>query len=373
MERHGARQKDARKSVWLPEMDRLLLVGMKHGPGGIRAARKALRQLAPKLTPGEIWKRMRRLREAGSNRHHDPSQWPAEIIQHLKDGYRAGGARKREALKSCREHYQSVPSYVISRFARQNGWLQGAKKAAAGKTHRGWSKYEEELLWKLSGYESPRQIAHRLRRTESAVRYRLKAQGLSGKVKDGISLRAFQEMFHMGHRKAYALIAKGTLRVRDPRISVTSLAAFCKKHSMSFDVPAVGDVNTQKQNGTAGLSWERVARQLGASLDEVRRWLATQQLTVVDTFVTEKALEEFCQCCGRTGGPKLNFRLMEPQILDWLVKDYGITIPNAHASQSVSSFEKQALVVRVCGKCGKEFRGNVYFAHIKQCKGGIVR
>ena len=116
MERHGARQKDARKSVWLPEMDRLLLVGMKHGPGGIRAARKALRQLAPKLTPGEIWKRMRRLREAGSNRHHDPSQWPAEIIQHLKDGYRAGGARKREALKSCREHYQSVPSYVISRF-----------------------------------------------------------------------------------------------------------------------------------------------------------------------------------------------------------------------------------------------------------------
>ena len=114
-----------RKVGWLPELDRLLLVGMKHGPKGIREVKTRLRQLAPGLNPGEIWKRMRHLRENSSEGPRDPGQWSPEIIQVLKDGYQYGGSRKKkEALNILREQYPGVPSYVISRFARQQGWSQ---------------------------------------------------------------------------------------------------------------------------------------------------------------------------------------------------------------------------------------------------------
>jgi hypothetical protein len=370
MEKDGHGPKRAIKSMWLPEMDRLLLVGMKHGPAGIQLVTQRLRQLSPTLTPGEIWGRMRHLRENGSNGHRDPSRWPPELIQLLRDGYTSGGAKKKEALKICRSHYPGVPSYVISRFARQQGWLLSAPRTVTQKTHRAWSESEDQLLWRLAGYESPQHIAHKLRRTESAVRCRLKAQGLSGRVKDGISLRAFQEMFHIGHRKAYALIARGMLRVRDARISTASMVALRKQRDATHKLFGVGSSNAGRSNGTNGLSWERAASSLEAPLDQVRIWLARRQLRVVDTFVTEKALEEFCQSCGRSGGLKLNYRLLDPKVLQWL-KDYGVTIPTLGTNLSVSGSVKHALVARVCGKCSKRICGNAYFVHIKGCKGAV--
>jgi len=153
MERNRNGRPNDRKVGWLPEIDRLLLVGMKHGPKGIREVKKRLRHLAPGLTPGEIWKRMRHLRENSSDGHRDPRQWPPEIIQLLKDGYQYGGSRKKEALKIFREQYPGVPSYVISRFARQQGWSQKSTRAPIGKTRRPWTKHEEELLHRLAGYD----------------------------------------------------------------------------------------------------------------------------------------------------------------------------------------------------------------------------
>jgi hypothetical protein len=372
MEGHKDSSKRVLKAIWLPEMDRLLLLGMKHGPAGIQLVTRQLKQLAPALTPGEIWGRMRHLRESGSGGHPDPSRWPPELIQLLKTGYRDGGRSKKEALRICRVHYPGIPSYVISRFARRQGWLgSGARGAAPRKPHRAWTEYDDQLLLRLAGYESPLYIAHKLKRTEGAVRCRLKAQGLSGKVKDGISLRAFQEMFHIGHRKAYALIARGMLKVRNARISVTSIAAFCKQHHLTRQMSTVGSANAVNRNGAGGLSWERVADLLSASLDQVRAWLATRQLKVVDTFVTEKALEEFCRSCGRNDGPKLNYRLLDPTVLLWL-KDYGIAIPAAGGNLVVSGFDKHALVARACGKCQRIIRGNAYFIHTNGCKGIVV-
>jgi len=370
MEKKGRRPRRAIKSIWLPEMDRLLLVGMKHGPAGIQLVTQRIRQLAPTLTPGEIWCRMRHLRENGSNEHRDPTRWTPELVELLRDGYRSGGAKKKEALKICRKHHPGVPSYVISRFARQEGWLLNAPSTLTERMRRAWSESEDQLLWRLAGYESPQQIAHKLKRTESAVRCRLKAQGLSGKVKDGISLRAFQEMFHMGYRKAYALIARGMLRVRDARISTASMVAFRGQCDPAQKISVEGNENTIRSNGANGLSWERAAVVLGVSLDQVRIWLARRQLRVMDTFVTEKALEEFCRSCGRNNGLKLNYRLLDPKVLQWL-KDYGVSVPTLGTNLSVSGSVKQALVRRACGECGRKICGNAYFVHIKACKSAV--
>ena len=125
MERNRNGRPNDRKVGWLPEMDRLLLVGMKHGPKGIREVKKRLKHLAPGLTPGEIWKRMRHLRENSSDGHRDPRQWPPEIIQLLKDGYQYGGSRKKEALKIFREQYpgcraMSYRDLLASRAGRKS-------------------------------------------------------------------------------------------------------------------------------------------------------------------------------------------------------------------------------------------------------------
>jgi hypothetical protein len=372
MERLGNAPKKSQSFVWLPEMDRLLLVGMKHGREGIRLASGRLRQLAPKLPPDAIWQRMRHLRESASKGYRDPTKWSPEILDVLKEGYQCGGFEKKEALEVCRKHYPGVPLCVISGFARRQGWTQSQGKAEARTVKRAWTRPEEEMLWRLAGYESPKLIARKLRRTENAVRLRLKAHGLSAKVKDGFSLRAFRELFHIGHQRAYSLIAGGMLRVRDPRITHISLLEFCRKHEGSWEHVPATHANAESRHDSTGYSWERVASLLHAPLDQVKAWVASRQLRVADTFISDRALEEFCRSCGKEGGPRVNLQLIEPKTLDWLANEYGIKIPPAGASPSVAPSEKQALTVRVCGKCRKQVRGNVYFAHIRRCKGAPV-
>jgi hypothetical protein len=157
------------------------------------------------------------------------------------------------------------------------------------------------------------------------------------------------------------------LRVRDARITATSVAALREQLDPTQSIPLVNSGSTI----SGALSWRRVASLLETSLDEVRMWLARRQLRVVDTFITEKALEEFCRRCNRNGGPKLSYRLVDPKVLQWL-KDYGITVPTPEIKSSVSGFEKHAFLTRVCSECGRSIRGNAYFIHIRACKGAGV-
>jgi len=168
------------------------------------------------------------------------------------------------------------------------------------------------------------------------------------------------------------LIADGILRVRDSRISSKSLAQFCTKHEGSLEAAAVNRVKEEFQKPAVGYSWDRVATLLGTSIDQVRTLVAARHLKVVDTFITDKAFEEFCRKCGKDGDRRLNVPLMQPEILEWLVKEYGVVLAPEVASQPVPRAIKQALVARVCGKCKKEIRGNVYFAHIKDCRAASV-
>jgi len=39
---------------WLPQIDQVLVVGMKYGPRGTHEAVKKLRQLSPELSPAQI-------------------------------------------------------------------------------------------------------------------------------------------------------------------------------------------------------------------------------------------------------------------------------------------------------------------------------
>ncbi len=60
-------------------------------------------------------------------------------------------------------------------------------------------------------------------------------------------------------------------------------------------------------NKNEGYSWGRVAKLLGVTAVEVRKWVADGELKVMDTSVTDRAFETFCL----QNSSELNFGLMD--------------------------------------------------------------
>lgn len=363
----GARGK--KSSRWLPEIDQILLVGMKHGPPGIRAATNKVIALHAGLTRADCWKRLRFLRERGNGNYPAPRKWPAEIKELLRQGYEQGGQKKRQAIKAIRELYPGLPSHTASRFARRQGWI---KSAVAGHEPRPWTEQEERKLWELAGYEPAARIGERLGRSEGAVRCRLKMLGLSVRVKDGWSFRALQQLLHVGPSKLRRFIVADSLRVRDPRISARSLAALWEKR-IAAAVPSPGEevVEAQRRKlrrGPHAYSWGSAARILGVSSEQVRAWIARGDLKIADGFVTERAFQDFCNKCGT----QLNGALLDDEVREWLAEGYTLRCLDGKDAGSVPPPERHALVTRQCPKCRKRIRGNVFFRHRKTCKGIVA-
>lgn len=347
---------------WLPEIDQILLVGMKHGLPGIHEATNSILKLRSGLTRADCWKRLRYLRENGTGNHPDPYNWPEEIRELLCNGYREGGRKKREAIKAVRELYPGLPGRALRRFVQQQGWLPRAARGS-GTLCRPWTEQEERKLWELAGYEPASRIAQRLGRSEGAVRFRMKALGLSAKVKDGWSFRSLQQMLRVGPSKLHRFVADGLLRVRDPRISAASLGTMVEQLAPSPE--ATERLARIFGDGPEAYSWKHAAKLLGVTDEQVHTWIAKGKLKIVDTFVTDRAFEAFCKKCG----PQLNPVLLNQGVRDWLVEEYELRVSSGRDNVSVPVNEKHALVTRQCPKCQRSMRGNIFFRHLKNCKG----
>lgn len=348
--------------AWLPEMDRILIVGMKHGPQGIREATNKVLALRTGLTRADCWKRLRSLRGTGNHSHPPPRNWPEEVKELLREGYEQGGEKKRQAIKTVRELYPGMPSNTPSRFARRQGWIP---KTTQARGRRPWTEHEERKLWELAGYETADRIAERLGRSEGAVRFRLKSRGLSVKVKDGWSFRALLEMLHVGPSKLRRFIAEGSLRVRDPRISAKSLNALLEDRIAAASGPAdASEKGAQKlRKNTSGCSWGNAAKLLGVDLRQIREWIVEGKVKIVDGFVTERAFQDFC----KNRGLELNTALLGNELRDWLVEGYSLPVDSDAGASSISGNLKHALVTRRCPGCRRPMRGNIYFRHIRNC------
>lgn len=352
-----------RSPTWLPEMDRILLVGIKHGPEGVREATNRALSLGAGLSRADCWKRLRFLRgKNGSAKYPPPLHWSTEVKEILRDGYFEGGEKKRQALKAVRRLYPGLPSNAPSRFARRQGWLPKLTQIR----RRPWTQSEERKLWELAGYETAAKIGERLGRSEGAVRFRLKSLGLSVKVKDGWSFRALHEMLHVGPSKLRRLIAEGLLRVRDPRISSTSLTGLLDRRiaSAKAAVECGASATTRERlNKRRAYSWSSAAKVLGADMEQVRRWIISGELKVVDGFVTERAFQDFC----KKPGSELNFGLLGDEVREWLVEGYSMRPLTGNATP-IPGNEKHALTIRECPACRRSMRGNIFFRHVKTCK-----
>src|ERR1035437_7634473 len=311
-------QKGSKPSKQLAAIDRLLIAGIKQGPAKKRDAINRILELVPEWRRGDCWQRIRYL-------------------------------RKTPELAALEERCPD----------------KAEKSGNSGPIRRSfcspWTPADDDRLLNLAGYEPVKKIAQRLGRSVRAVRFRLGALGMSAKVTDGWSLRALRKMLHVSPVRLRYLIGNGVLRVRDPRVSTSSLAVFCDQNRASFE-PSVRDrVAAALLKGEEGYMWERGADLIGVTVAQVQSWICTGQLRVVDTFITDGSFEEFC----KKHGGEINTILMDPATAKWLVKEYGVP-DSASKNHAVSRAQKHALTIRTC-RCGRKIAGNVYFKHIKSC------
>lgn len=309
-----------KKSRWLPEFDRLLIAGIKHGPPTKKEVISKILHLAPQWTRGDCWSRIRYLRKT------------AQLA--AAEQFHRGKSKTRN---------NTAPNRAASRR---------------------WTPADDAKLVELAGYQPVKRIAQRLDRSERAVRFRLGALSMSAKVTDGWSLRALRKMLRVSPSRLRYLISQGILRVRDPRIPASSLTSFCNENRSSLDPSALERLSAAITTGDEAFSWERISELLGVQLEQVQALVSVGKIRVLDPFVADRAFEDFC----RKNGHEFNLDLMDPATAKWLIKNYGVA-PATTINKNVSRAQKHALVVRTC-KCGRKIAGNVYFKHVKRC--GVV-
>ena len=301
----------------LSAIDRLLIAGIRAGPAKKRDAVNKVLQVVPEWKRGDCWERIRQLRRTaalaglGENTQRDEPDPPEDT---------------RPVLRL---------------------------------TPRSWTRAEDDLLLKWAGYERVNKISRRLGRSERAVRYRLCALGMSAKIADGWSLRALRKLLRVSPVRLTQFVGKGMLRVRDPRVTTSSLAAFCDRNRASLAPRAIERVAAALAKNSDAYRWGQVADLLGVPLTTVKSWICAGQLKVMDPLVTDRSLENFCH----QHGTEINTALIDPATVKWLVKEYGVPDP-AGIGQAVRRALKHALVTRKC-ECGREIAGNAYFKHAK--------
>ena len=300
-------------------IDRLLIEGIRIGSvSKRRAINKVLREF-PEFTRGDCWQRIRYLRKS-------PGAGSLRVCQcdRVTSGSRSGPNRRPVA--------------------------------------RQWTEADDDKLLNLAGYERVDKIAQRLSRSVRAVRFRLCALGMSGKVTDGWSLGALRKLLRVSPDRLRDFIGKGMLGVRDPRITTSSLAQFCHENATSLTPVALERVAAATATKREAYPWERAADLLGVNLEQLQSWISAGQLKVMDTFVTDRSFEGFC----KKHGSAFNIALIDPATAKWLTEEYGVSV-SASSDPVIPRAQKHAFKVRTC-KCGRKIAGNVYFRHAKACK-----
>src|ERR1019366_7581200 len=97
---------------------------------------------------------------------------------------------------------------------------------------------------------------------------RVKTRGCGGQR---MSFRGLRKMLRKSSARLRYLVGHGMLRVRDPRISASSLAILCDKIRESLEPSTIEHIAAALGNADGAYSWERAANLLGLTVGAAAR------------------------------------------------------------------------------------------------------
>jgi hypothetical protein len=150
--------------------------------------------------------------------------------------------------------------------------------------------------------------------------------------------------------------------VRDSRVTLSSLRAYCEKNAASLSAAALERTALAFASEETAISRERTADLLDVNLAQVQELISFGQLKLVDWFVTDRSFEDFC----KKHSSEINLTLLDSPTAKWLHNEYGV--PDvALNTANIPRAQKHALIIRTC-VCGRKIAGNPYFRHIRKCR-----
>lgn len=377
------------------QIDRILREGIKGGRTGSHGTIERILKHEPGLTRAELWRRIRRLKQAPNGKLYQRTAWSPEDDRILRKGYEAGWRGKREAVRELVRRHPGWQPHTIWGRAAKLGLVRKSPQKNRQRSRQPWTEDDDRILLAMAGYKTSQFIAKALHRSENAVRYRLSVLGKSSRVHlEGYARRTLAQELHLGSRTIQRLIVQGLLEVRDPRITRKSMDDACKTgrltaslHDQQPDarresatisseegppltpstnsIPvAPGDASKPPRSCRAKRIWADAARQLGADARMIEHFVFLGVLKLYDPRVTERSLTKFCARYGAL----IKTDFLDKETRDWLAGSMDLA-PSAGKDEAgaLEAFRKHAKVVRKCEHCGTAIRGNVFFRHNRRC------
>ena len=382
------------------QVDQILRDGVRRGRAGTRAAIERILKHEIGLKRARLWQRIQQLKHPPCEVPYRHATWSEDDDRLLREGYEKGWPGKRAAVRELLRRHPDWRPHVIWKRAAKLGLAQKRSKRGQERSRQPWSEHDDQILLKHTGYREVRVIGKILHRSTDAVRARLRILAKSSRVHhEAYSRRALAKELHVSTRTIQRLIIQGLLEVRDPRITRKSLDALrlsgCLQSLLgdgaseavapspgsedpgekapcgkAFRPRTGGNLGARAKPSRAKRVWAEVASALNASFEVTERLIAQGTLKMYDPTITEKSLMKFC----RRYGAAISYDSLSRDTRDWLESTLGfVRDAGKEFAQSSERYRKQARVIRRCGKCGRSIRGNVYFRHVKKCRGPIRR
>src|SRR6267142_2662931 len=310
------------------KIDRILREGVKRGRTGSHCAIERILKHEPALGRAELWRRIRRLKQASNGKVYQRTAWSQEDDQILRTGYEGGWKGKRDAVRELLRRHPGWQPHSIWGRASKLGLVRKSPQKTRLHSRQLWTEDDDRILLAMAGYKTAGFIAKALHRSENAVRYRLAVLGKSSRVHlEGYARRTLAKELHLGSRTVQRLIVQGLLDVRDPRIPRKSLEDACKTGRLtaslhgqlpdakeSAAIPSeAGTPPILPTNSTpvapsgpskpprscrAKRIWADVARQLNVDISVIEQLIFRGAVKLYDPRVTEKSLTRFCSRYG---------------------------------------------------------------------------
>jgi hypothetical protein len=210
---------------WTPEMDQILLAGIREGVAGeIKAVGKIVR-VRPDLRVEMVWARVRHLRalKGRTGRRGRPFEWAPEIDAALIANCRCADTA---AAVSAVQKITGYPRDAIFRRARKLGVAEPPRSS-----WRPWKLAELRFLTESVQHLAVRAIAKELHRSEKAVWRKVETVGLSARCGEGFTSTEVMKQLHVSHSRLKHWIEEGRIKVgRNGRITERSLRSFLREH-----------------------------------------------------------------------------------------------------------------------------------------------